>query len=52
MNMPNDRKTKRRGAKVAEVRREGLNGDIKIFSKKQNNEKMKPFLREPLRSLR
>ena len=39
----------RRGAEVAEVRREeGLKGDIKKFSKKQNNEKMKPFICEPL----
>jgi len=33
-------------------REEGLNRDIKKFSKKQYDEKMKPFLREPLRSLR
>ena len=40
-------------AKVAEVRREEwLNDDIKKKSEKQYNEKMKPFLCEPLRSLR
>ena len=40
-------------AEDAEVRREEwLNGDIKKFSKKQNNAKMKSFLREPLRPLR
>ena len=33
-------------------REEGLNGDIKKFSKKQNTEKIKLILREPLRSLR
>jgi len=33
-------------------REEGQNGDIKKFSKRQNRGKMKPFLREPLRSLR
>jgi len=33
-------------------REEGLNDDIKKFLKKQNNEKMKSFLRDPLRSLR
>ena len=30
-------------------REEEQNSDIKKFSKKQCNEKMKPFLREPLR---
>ena len=34
------------------MRIEGLNGDIKKISKKQCTEKMKPMLREPLRSLR
>jgi hypothetical protein len=47
------RKTKCRGTKVAEVRREErLNVDIKKCSKKQNKEKKKFFLRDPLRSLR
>ena len=40
-----NRKTKRRGAKVAEVRREELlNGDINKFSRKQSNDKMKFFV--------